>query len=164
MNRDFIAESGLRRARRYVDAELLGKSEPADLAWLHHNPLLWLRALQCIRLETQNHIAKQRASIDHLKPASGKDPSQEYLDAKREVESKTTSRLHFIQLVERHIEEVKAIIGPQPFPRWLIVGDLIATFTEIAVLADSGELEAAADKANWHAKALKRMIKQRGGS
>lgn len=164
MSREFIQESGLRRARRYVDADLRKEASTAELEWLYKNPLLWLRALQLVRYETHLHIAKDKRNLEPLKPMPGETPSNEFLLARRELEDKSRNRIHFLQLVNRHIEEVKALVGPQPIREWLIVGDLIAAFSEIAILADSGELEAAADKANYHAKRLKKLARQREGS
>lgn len=155
----FITESPLRTARRYVDRSLRSASAPTEIAWLHANPIMWLRALQGIRNDINYHIGKDRAHLARLKPRPGEQPTAAYTEAKAETDSRTASRLHVIQIVERQINEVKALIGPEPLPPYVILGDLIAAFTDIAMLADAGDLAAAADKAMFHAKKLKRAAK-----
>lgn len=155
----FITESPLRTARRYVDAELRGTARPADIAWLHANPLMWLRALQHVARDVQNHTAKRRTNLAQLKPKPGEAPSVAYIEAKQEFETQNVARLHFAALVERRIDEVKAVIAPGPVPFYVTLGDLIEAFTDIATLADENDLAAAADKAMFHAKRLKKIAK-----
>lgn len=155
----FITESPLRTARRYVDRSLRNASAPAEIAWLHANPLMWLRALQGVHRDIQYHIGKDRAYVGRLKPKPGEQPSPTYLEAKTEMETRSAARLHIFQIVERQIADVKALIGPGPLPPYLTLGDLIEVFTDIAMLADAGDLVAAADKAMFHAKKIKRAAK-----
>lgn len=149
---EFIAESPLATARRLADRDLKRAATAADLAWLHAHPLMWLRALQCISREIENHIAKDRAGVAHLKPGAGHSPTREWLAAKAEVDARTGRRLHYQQLVQRRAEEVKAILGPEPAAGYVSVGDLIALMTELSLMADEGDLAAAADKAMYWAK------------
>ncbi len=156
----FLRESPLATARRYVDRSLRGANSPAEIAWLHANPLMWLRALQGVHRDIQYHVGKDRAHLERLKPKPGEQPSPAYIDAKAELETRAAARLHVMQIAERRIAEVKALIGPGPLPPYLTVGDLIEVFTDIAMLADGGDLAAAADKAMFHAKKLKAAAKE----
>ena len=157
----FLAESPLRTARRYADMDLKGAAQSGDIAWLHANPLMWLRALIRISRDIEVHIAKDRAGIAHLKPSGTGRTPPEWLAAKAGHDARTKGRMHFQQIVKTRIEEVKAILGPEPATGFLSVGDLIEVMEEIAEMADEGDLAAAADKARYHARLWAKRTKDR---
>lgn len=148
----FLAVSPLRTARRHAEADLRDVILPASLTWLHDRPLLWLRALQRLERDAQTRTAKDRARVAHLKPVDGGQATAEYLLAKRELQARTAARLHWMAKVVERIEDVKALIGPQPAVGYLSVGDVVAALTEVAEMADEGDLAAAADTALFWAK------------
>lgn len=149
----FLAESPMKTARRMAEADLGNRATAAEVQWLHANPLLWLRALVRIARDVENTIAKSHLALAALKPPAGVHPEPEYLEAKRAIDDRTLGRLHFKNIVDRRIEEVKAILGPGPIDR-LMLGDLVEVFVSISTLADAGDLESAADKALFWAKRL----------
>lgn len=157
---EFIAASPLRDARRCAAAELHGNATPSDVASLYAQPLLWLRALQRIRRDVETHIGKDRSSIAHLAPGQGENASSAYLEALNEVRARSAKRLHFKQIVETRIEEVKALLGPESAVGFMTVGDLIEIMSDISMLADEGDLAAAADKANFWAKRWTERVKR----
>jgi hypothetical protein len=144
----FQKASPLREIREASDLELRGKASASEIQLLYANPLLWLRALQQLRRAVQNHMAKDRKNLAELKPTINTHASEEYLEAKAAVDRRSQGRLHVDSLAQRRIEEVKALLGPSPLSQ-LMAGDLIDVLSDIAQLADGGELEDAADKA-WH--------------
>lgn len=144
----FIKASPLREVREAADADIVHRATTQQVQLLYENPLLWLRALLQIRRQIQNHIAKDRRQLGARKPSPGEIATAEYLAAKAGMDERTARRLHVIELVNGRLEDVKVILGPTP-PDPMIVGDVIEAFTDIAQLADGGELESAADKA-WH--------------
>jgi hypothetical protein len=150
----FLRELPLVTARRYADAELSRKATPDQLAWLHAHPLLWLRALTQVRRDVENHIAKARAGIAHLKPAQGGPLAGEQMQAwsiaRREVETESLRRLHFIRVVDKRKEEVKSLIGSNPFD--LSVGDAVDIMLKLAELAREDDMEAVIDMATHLAK------------
>lgn len=148
----FLAESPLKTARRYADMELKRQARPPEIEWLYAHPLMWLRALTRIGRDIENHIAKDRASIVHLKPKDGVAAGPEYLTAKAAVDMRAGSRLHVAQLAKNRIEEVKAILGPEPAIGYVSIGHLIGLMLELAEMADEGDLAAASDKARFYAK------------
>jgi hypothetical protein len=150
----FLRELPLVTARRYADAELSRKATPDQLAWLHAHPLLWLRALTQVRRDVESHIAKARAGIAHLKPVGGSTARREameaWLAARREVEAESLRRLHFRRLVDKRADEVKSLIGSNPFN--LSVGDAVDIMLKLAELAREGDMEAVIDMATHLAK------------
>ncbi|MFG3710816.1 hypothetical protein [Micromonospora sp. NPDC047730] len=155
----FLAESRVRTARRYAEADIRGIARPAEVAWLYENPLMWLRALHRMHLDVQNRIAQDRKDLSQLKPGPGERVTSDYLNAKRDFDARARRRLHFQRLVEGRMDEVKALIDPRPIGPYLIIGDLVDAFTEISEMADAGDLAAAADKALYHARTLAQLKK-----
>lgn len=147
----FRFESPLTTARRMAEQEIYGKASHSELAWLHEHVPLWLRALVRIRHEVESHIAKDRIDLAPLKPPAGKNADQKYLDAKAEFDKRTQRRLHFMQIVERRTEEVKAMLGPLDK---LMLGDIIEAFLDIEVLIQNEEHFDAASKASFWADML----------
>lgn len=154
----FITESPLRTARRFADAELARQATATEISWLYDHAFLWLRSLTSARHEIQQHIGKDRKSLARLKPPSGQNPSKEYLDAKNACDKRSMGRMHALQLIERRIEEIKVLVGPDAASAPLL-GDLVEVLLSISSLADAGELESAADKAMFWAKRLTRLSK-----
>jgi hypothetical protein len=142
MTMESLDESPLRIARRHVNAELQGKQTPAELRWLFEHPVLWLRALQQTRYEVYSHIGKDRTNIAHLKPGPGTHPSDEYLQAKRELDGRSAGRIHFMQVVDNRIQEVISIIGDN---RPVTTGELVSIFLELAQLIKEDDVQTAHD-------------------
>lgn len=148
----FVSESPLRRARRYVDADLAGRASASELQWLHGNPVMWLRALECVQYDVEAHIAKNRRDLASLKPPGGRNPSQEYLDAKAEVDRRSQGRIHFRRILETRKQEVVALLGTS---RPVITGDMIEVLLRIASLIEEDDVVSARDFAlavadAWH--------------
>lgn len=149
----FLKASPLREVRDACDADLLNTATASQVQLLYDNPLLWLKALTTVRRQIQNHIAKDRKHLAPRRPAAGETQSQEYLQAKFELDRRTAHRLHVIEKVDIRSQEVKALLGPGPLSR-MMVGDVVEVLVDIAQLADGGDLESAADKAWFWAKRL----------
>lgn len=147
----FRFESPLITARRYAEKEIHGEATNGQIQWLHENILLWLRALVRIRQEVESHIAKDRIDLAPLKPPAGRHPDQRYLDAKAECDKRTQKRLHFMQIVERRAEEVKAHLGSA---NRVMLGDIIEAFLDIEVLIQNEDHYDAASKASHWADML----------
>lgn len=156
----FLARSPLIRARDYANRELKGRATDTEVTWLYEHPLLWLRALTSIRRDVQYHIAKDRAGLAQVRPRGVQTCPPEYLVAKAEFDERTMVRTHVLQLVENRADEVKALLGPEPAVGHVSIGELIGMFEEIAVMADEGDLAAAADKARYQAKRIARRAKE----
>lgn len=139
----FVKQAPLWNARRLADADLKQTITPAELSWLHANPLLWLRALVAIRTDIEAHITKDRLSLAALKPPSGTNPSPEYLAAKHESARRTVSRMHVHSRVVNRLAEVKSIYGEE-LKNLLPLGDVIVAFTTIADLLKVDDLDQAA--------------------
>lgn len=153
MTTAFQEASPYKMARRYVDAELADRATAQQIAWLYEHPMLWLRALQAVVREVESHLAKSRASLARIKPPPGTAENAEYMAAKNEVDTRSVSRIHVLNLAKGRVEEVKALLGPESAAMGhLSMGDLIAIMTDIAGLADEGDLANAADKAMFWAR------------
>lgn len=145
-------ESPLTRARRVIELELKGTPfTPADAAWLHHNPLMWLRALVAARRDIDQQVHEGRAILDAFRPAPGGPPSPMYVKASQRHQelSKDYTRISH-QLVQR-IEQVKAIIGPEPVVGYLNWGDMVNLMLELAEKALAGDTATVAEQALWWA-------------
>lgn len=142
--------SPLTVARRVVDRALRGEATPGEMAWLQKNPILWLRALNRIREETQSAIAKARTGREHLKPGPGEVASPEFSAALAAHSRAMVARRHFLEILTGHIEEVKTLCGFERPDERILSGDLVDALVAIATLIDTGGLQAARDKAlSW---------------
>lgn len=140
-NGTFRAIPPLRIARNYTDLEIRQQATASQVQWLYDNPLLWLRALQQIKRDIDNHIAKDRTNLSHLKPGKGETVSNDYLAAKRRHDQSTTGRLHFTRRVEARIEEVASLVNPLPMGREM-AGDTIKFLIKVVALAEDDDIEA----------------------
>lgn len=113
------------------------KLTPAEMAWLYERPTLWLRALFFVREGVHRHGQVAAEKIKKLRgdPSSG--VTDEYRSAKAEYDRTKKSRSVFLGIVEKYIEEVKAIVGPHA----LHAGDVIEAVTRAAELIDDGDTE-----------------------
>lgn len=146
---DAVHEPPMRTARRYADAELGSHATEEETKWLYAHKLLWLRALAQIRRDVESHIAKDRRSLEPLKPPAGTHASSVYLRAKSAMEHRSIGRVHFLQVVDRRTEEVKSLLGPDPLDHRL-VGDMIQAFERIADAIETDDLDGAHDLAlSW---------------
>ncbi len=148
----FVLEPPLVTFRRYAEADLNQNAGPADVRTLHGNPLLWYRALQQVKFDVQNHIAKDRRSLAALRPPQGVPIPAAYLAAKRDLDARSAKRLHFVRLVERRLDEVRSLLGPDPIRDRFTVGDVVAAFVEIVEMAERRDLRAIREKAGFHAE------------
>lgn len=149
----FVVGSPLIVIRRIAETEIYGRATPSEVAQLHASPLLWLRSLLVIRGEVESHIAKNQRDLAALKPPAGVHPSAEYLEAKRGVDIRTQRRLHFLGIVTRRAEEVKALVGARPIDQH-IIGDVIEVLYRVSILAGAGEARQASDLAAYFARRL----------
>jgi hypothetical protein len=161
-NGGFRALPPLRIARRYADAELNGKATNAEVAWLYAYPLMWVRALQEIRHDIENHIGKQKLDLEPLKPELGRAPSAEFLKARRAVADQTMRRLHFLRIVDRRRAEVESLIGSDAIDR-ITAGELVTLFTRIAQMAEDDEMQSVIDMARHWAHKLNPGTPTSGG-
>lgn len=146
----FVTASPLLQARKCAEREMKGQATAAQIVWLHDRPVLWLRALNRLKIEAQGHTAKDKLDLGLLKPAAGAQPTDQYLAAKLDFETRHKARLHFMGIVDDRIEQVKAKLGTGPAYGWITTGDLVDIFASIAALADSGDrgdMDSAAEKA-----------------
>lgn len=156
MDEEFVKEPLITTVRRAAEAELSKKATASDVRLLHDHPLMWLRALSRICKEVDNHIAKDRLTLAGHKPASGTHASDAYLMLKAEVDKRSLGRLHFKAILDRRIEDVKSIIGPDPLNR-LTVGDMIDTLLAIIEDAYEGDFDAVNDRARFWVERLSEM-------
>lgn len=145
----FVPESPLVNARKLAVLEMKAQATAAQIVWLDDHLVLWLRALNRLKLEAQGHAAKDKLDLGLLKPPAGQAPSQRYLDAKTDFERRHKARLHFAGLVDDRIEKVKAKLGTAPVYGWVTTGDMVDIFAAIAALADAGDLRGVSEKA-WY--------------
>lgn len=138
--------SPLTLARRVVDLSLRGEATASEMAWLQDNPVLWLRALSRVREETESHIAKSRATVGQYLPAQGERSSPEHLAAVREHKRNQKARMHFLEILKCHVDEVKTLCGFD-IPDATMRGDFVNVLVDIATLIDTGETQNARRKA-----------------
>jgi hypothetical protein len=159
----FQQVSPLTIARRVVDRMLRDEATPSEVAYLYANPILWLRALNRVAEETKTHMAKARAAREHVKPGSGEAPSEEFKQLIADGARLRVARMHFLNLVEKQIEEVKTLCGPNRIADTLMVGDVVDVLVSIATLADIDDVQAVHDKALFWAKRLKDIAAVKAG-
>ena len=137
----FIKVSPLVLARRYAELELRGKVSVFELKWLHNNLIMWLRVLTVMQAELCLHNAKENATIQKLKPKDGfEEPSLEYMNTKVRLAKTRQARLHFLEIVERRKEEVKALIGSASLISRMTIGDIIGLLLDLDELVKSNDL------------------------
>lgn len=142
--------SPLTVARRIVDNSLRAEATPGEMAWLQKNPILWLRALNRVKVETQSHIAKARAGREHLKPGPDEKPSDDFKAMLAEQSRMMVARRHFLEILDGHIEEVKSLCGFESPDERILSGDLVDTLVSIATLIETDNAQSARDKAlHW---------------
>lgn len=145
-------ESPLQRARRVVELELKGEPyAPADAAWLHHNPLLWLRALVAAHRDIDHQVHEGRAILDALKPDPGTAPSPLYVKAFQRHQEKSKDYTSLRNKLDGRIEIVKHIIGPEPVIGYLNFGDMVNLMLELAEKAAAGDTDTVVEQALWWA-------------
>lgn len=142
----------LKTARGYALRELEGKALPAEIVWLHENPLLWLRALTERELRINTAIDKDRAELVRLRPPHGQWVPPEYLELKKQVQLRSTQRNQTKQHILEKKAEVASLISHNPK---LSTGDLVIGFVKIAQLLEDDDVRAAHDAALWYAERLK---------
>lgn len=148
----FVAAAPLLEARRHAEKELRGRATPGEVAQLHANPLLWMRALQAIRHKAETTTAKERRTLAHLKPTGSGPASPAYLAAKAEFEQRIVSRLWFEELIVQRLRDINSLLGSKPIVGWVTAGDMAETFARLVTLADAGEVESFRNLANYHAE------------
>lgn len=154
----FVSASPLIEARRIADMELRGTATGHQVAWLHRNLPLWLRALRHIKFDIEAEVAKDRLDLEPLKPPAGGLPGDKYLAAKAQVAARTRARLDFTRAVDRRADEVKAKLGPQPAVGWMSAADMVDILVSIAASATAGDLDDAAAQANYWADRWARQL------
>jgi hypothetical protein len=122
-------EDPLTRTRRYAEAELKRTATREQLVWLYARLPLWLRALQTLSAEVQVHI-------------EAADPGDE-----RTIRP----RLAYKRRVDSRVEDVKAMLGPEPAAGHQLAGDVAAAFLSIADAIRAGDLDAARKQAMQNA-------------
>jgi hypothetical protein len=151
---EFLKAGPYAKARRIANLEIRGKATASEVQWLYENPLMWLRALSRINIDTQQALIKSQKDLNPLKPAAGTNASQEYLDLHRAWLDKRTDRYHFLGMAQEKIEEVKSLIGAEHFTAKITVGDLLAVFMEFDQLVDDDEVSVIQAKAQFWVRKL----------
>jgi hypothetical protein len=141
----FTAKSPLAKARDLAVLDIKKDISGTELQWLYANPILWLKALQQLKMSAQNGIAKDKLSLAPLKPKPGTHPNKEYLDAKNELDQRMQGRLHFIGLVDTRLNDVLSILGPRPAYEKISLGTVIGVFSVINTLIEEDDVEGAMD-------------------
>lgn len=145
-------ESPLTRARRAVELELKGEPfTPADAAWLHHHPTLWLRALVCARRDNDEVLRESRAILESFKAPAGLPASPLYMKATERHKERAKDHSRVRHLIDQRVEQVKAIIGPQQIVGVLSFGDLVDLMLEFAQKALDGDTAGIVEHAEYWA-------------
>lgn len=141
----FQALPPLRTARSYAEKEVIDKALPTEIAWLYEHPILWLRALQQIRKEVQNHLCKARLNLNAKRtfPVMGA-PPPEYLEYKQQQAGLQLKQRHFLRLVERRLEDVTTLLGTD---KPVSNADYVRALLSLAQLIDDEDVQAAHDLA-----------------
>jgi len=134
------------RLRPLVDADIHSTATPAQVMELkkRENLVTWIRVLNTIEHEIEEHIAKSRLSIAALKPSGGRAPSTAYLAAKRRVDERTTARLHVLGHVRAKRAEVASLISAAGLTPHTL-GTVIDALVTLEDLIDGGYYQSASD-------------------
>lgn len=145
-------ESPLQRARRVVERELKDlPNNPNDVGWVHHNPVLWLRALNQARRDLDQQVHDDRGILNGLKPAPGVPASDIYLTAKAAHDKRHLALTRRRARIGALIEDAKLLLGDEPVVGHLIAGDMCSLMLEIAEKIAAGDVDSAKKQALWWA-------------
>jgi hypothetical protein len=141
----FLVRPPLEKALTLADRDIKGASlTTEEVRWLHEHPLTWAQALEVMRDDVENHIAKARLAIAHLKPTIGVLASAEYLTAKHEIEKREVSKRHFLQKVKDRKAMALSLVG---YDSHALVSDatLVAALLKVEILLERGDSDQAQD-------------------
>lgn len=128
------------RARYLTDADLRSQATPAEVAWLHQNPRLWLRALVVAQQATRAHIGRDRTRLKQMRLAElaaaeargirNPQPGPDYLAEAVRVHEAIDRRQNFEIYLRRRISEVETLFGDVLNPP--LTGEVVTGLLQLA--------------------------------